>query len=473
MDTSSPWGYVQARRGGRSSPTDLRGYHNSYDLPIADSAAHGAHTPPTSWFTLASEILPSVSLALLGLILTGTLLDSVQTWPVFKALSSLFILVPTLLGLKGNLEMNLASRLSTVANMGVLDHPTARWSVVFGNLCLLQIQASCVAGISAVWSLFLGGVLSSDSATDNAGNAALLAASAIVTACAASGVLGLAMCLVVIVCRLIDVDPDNIAAPIAASLGDLITLVTLSGTSSLLFSYLNTPINVVLIVFILSCLPFWVFLVLQNEYVREVLNTGWSPLFAAMFISTFGGVIFESFLDKFVGLGLLVPVLNGVCGNLACIYASRLSTMLHQRSSSHIDDDPSGKQKGRHGQRPVPKLDKRDPTPMTLVAINNVVQTTFLLIVRVLGLGGTQVSATFAAVYVISSNLLVVVLLIFTRNLTLLLWRLGLDPDNYVLPLITAVCDMAGSSLIIAGLFLLVNFLGDDEKSKLLVQNKS
>ena len=36
-----------------------------------------------------------------------------QTWPVFLRVEELFILVPILLNLKGNLEMNLAARFST------------------------------------------------------------------------------------------------------------------------------------------------------------------------------------------------------------------------------------------------------------------------------------------------------------------------------------------------------------------------
>lgn len=37
----------------------------------------------------------------------------IQHWDVFKNVTEVFILVPALLGLKGNLEMTLASRLST------------------------------------------------------------------------------------------------------------------------------------------------------------------------------------------------------------------------------------------------------------------------------------------------------------------------------------------------------------------------
>lgn len=39
-----------------------------------------------------------------------------QHWDVFRKVTEIFILVPALLGMKGNLEMTLASRLSTVVS---------------------------------------------------------------------------------------------------------------------------------------------------------------------------------------------------------------------------------------------------------------------------------------------------------------------------------------------------------------------
>lgn len=40
-----------------------------------------------------------------------------QHWEVFQKVTEVFILVPALLGLKGNLEMTLASRLSTAVSI--------------------------------------------------------------------------------------------------------------------------------------------------------------------------------------------------------------------------------------------------------------------------------------------------------------------------------------------------------------------
>jgi solute carrier family 41 len=48
--------------------------------------------------------------------------------------------VPALLGLKGNLEMTLASRLSTQANLGNMDTRKEKIKMIGGNMALLQVR---------------------------------------------------------------------------------------------------------------------------------------------------------------------------------------------------------------------------------------------------------------------------------------------------------------------------------------------
>ena len=61
--------------------------------------------------------------------------------------------------LKGNLEMTLASRLSTLANL--LDANTKEignskyWTVAWANLALVQLQAIIVGTLAAIFALFM------------------------------------------------------------------------------------------------------------------------------------------------------------------------------------------------------------------------------------------------------------------------------------------------------------------------------
>ncbi|KAJ3336006.1 hypothetical protein HDU93_003881 [Gonapodya sp. JEL0774] len=95
--------------------------------------------------------LPTLRSALL---LAGELFDiQEKSWNVFQKLPGLTVLVPILLNLKGNLELNLAARLGSevargnlkfgFAGVGIIgdQERAARRRVIWGNLCLLQLQS--------------------------------------------------------------------------------------------------------------------------------------------------------------------------------------------------------------------------------------------------------------------------------------------------------------------------------------------
>lgn len=73
-----------------------------------------------------------------------------------REVDQLIMIIPVILNLKGNLEMNLSARLGTAANVGELDDPSVRRSMIIGNLSLLQVQATVVSFVAACVSLLLG-----------------------------------------------------------------------------------------------------------------------------------------------------------------------------------------------------------------------------------------------------------------------------------------------------------------------------
>ena len=78
-----------------------------------------------------------------------------QRWKAMRTIGELIVIVPVIMNLKGNLEMNLSARLGTAANMGELDDPKRRRKIILGNLALLQVQATVVACVAAFVAVLL------------------------------------------------------------------------------------------------------------------------------------------------------------------------------------------------------------------------------------------------------------------------------------------------------------------------------
>jgi solute carrier family 41 len=110
-----------------------------------------------------------------------------QHWPVFVSVPELFILVPALMGLKGNLDMCLASRLSTQANLGKMNSAVEIIHMVVGNISLVQVQATVAAFLVAWFAIGLGAIINDGLIFENV---MLLLASSIFTATVSCFVLG-------------------------------------------------------------------------------------------------------------------------------------------------------------------------------------------------------------------------------------------------------------------------------------------
>ena len=89
---------------------------------------------------LTRETLPVMLCALAGLLFSGLELDTMTSWRAFVKVDKFLILVPIMLNLKGNLEMNLSMRMATEANIGEIDHRRTRQRIVKGNMTLLQLS---------------------------------------------------------------------------------------------------------------------------------------------------------------------------------------------------------------------------------------------------------------------------------------------------------------------------------------------
>ncbi|KAK8787348.1 hypothetical protein V5799_022876 [Amblyomma americanum] len=245
----------------------------------------------------------------LGTVFAGLILDTVQFWPPFEHVTELFIVVPPLLGLKGNLEMTLAARLSTQANLGNMETARQVWDIALGNMALVQCQACVLSLLSSVFAIVMG--LASDDAF-RLDQALFVAASSVTTAAVASFLLGTVMVLVVAYSGRCRINPDNVATSVVDALGDMTTLAILAGFSTLLYRQIARPwIPSLFVAAVVVLCPVWVFVARRHPTSRKVLAVGWWPIIVAMIISSVGGYILDLAVTNFSGLAVFQPVING------------------------------------------------------------------------------------------------------------------------------------------------------------------
>ncbi|GFQ83686.1 solute carrier family 41 member 1 [Trichonephila clavata] len=381
----------------------------------------------------------------------GIVLDYVEGWTVFKNVTELFILVPTLLGLKGNLEMTLASRVSTQANLGHLDSLKQKWQMCWGNMALIQCQATVMGFLAAAFATSM----SIANNGFNLSNALLLCASSLFTAVLASLILGSITLAVVILSHKFNINPDNVATPIAASLGDVTTLGILAAISSYLYKMKENyiPSSIIIGIFIVL-IPVWIYLSYKNLFVRQVLYSGWVPVIMALIITSAGGYILEFSVSQFKGFAIFQPVINGVAGNLVAVQASRISTYFHQMSEKPGTRPPDG---SPICISPLYAFFGKCVHARTARILMLMVIPGHLLFgygITLIKGGNTVLTPTFLPIYLISAFIQIALLLYIAQCLIQILWRLKVDPDNSAIPLLTALGDLSGMTCLTIAFYI-------------------
>ncbi|XP_063626068.1 solute carrier family 41 member 1-like [Cydia splendana] len=412
---------------------------NGYKLLNSESKPPDIkHGKENSWVA-GVQMFVSFLLAGFGMVAASLVLDVVQHWKVFEQVSEVYILVPALLGLKGNLEMTLASRLSTHAHLGHLD--TDLSALVVGNLCLIQCQAVLVGFLAAMAAIAMGWI--PDGQFD-IHHALLLAASSVLTASFASFILGLIMIGVIVISKKLNINPDNIATPIAASLGDLTTLALLSWIASLLYSNIGTSVVLPSIIITAGAIlvPVCGYIAWDNKFTKQALDEGWVPVVSAMVISSIGGLILDYTVVNYEGIAVFQLVINGIGGNMVAVHASRLSTVLHT------------------GDKPGPLVGKTTKLLLLMVIPGQLI---FIYTIGYLKAGHTSMTPIFILIYMSAALLQVFLLLAISHHMVIWMWKMGMDPDNSAIPYLTALGDLLGTALLGVA-FHILYAIGDKDK---------
>jgi len=290
---------------------------------------------------------------------------------------------------------------------------------------VMQIQAIAVGVFTCVFAQIFSAILLSRVPDWN--ESFLLLGTSVVTTFTVAFLLGSFTVFVIEKSGETDVDPDNISGPLVTSIGDVVAILLVFLTSSICLST-GWWFSVLVALCIFSTVPYFLKRAKQHHATFLVLQNGWRPIFANLTLSTLAGIFLGSEAENLSGgLAALMPLINGMGGNISGIYSSRLCTALHKGSVK----------KGEHVRATV-----------TLVLLSLVVQAFFIGGIVVVQ-EGAKITLGFAASYLVCVALQGVALLNIAQFLARKAWAEDLDPDNHVIPYLNAVSDFSGTLTIV------------------------
>uniref|UniRef100_A0A3P9JX23 Solute carrier family 41 member n=1 Tax=Oryzias latipes TaxID=8090 RepID=A0A3P9JX23_ORYLA len=404
-----------------------------------------SNMPKESFLAMTLQILVPFLLAGFGTVSAGMVLDIVQHWEAFQYITEIFILVPALLGLKGNLEMTLASRLSTAVNVGKMDSPIEKWNLIIGNLALKQVQATVVGFLAAVAAVVLGWI---PEGKFQMSHAVLLCSSSVATAFIASLLQGIIMVGVIVGSKKTGINPDNVATPIAASFGDLITLAILAWISQGLYKCLDSYpyVSSLVCAFFMCLTPVWIVISSKHPASRTLLYSGWEPVITAMVISRCVLSLCRAvypFLTTLIYRTLFFP---GIGGNLVAIQSSRISTHLHFHCApGEVPNEAKG---CYYPCRTFCGTGANHRSAQVLLLLVIPGHLIFLYTIHLMKSGHTTLTPIFMSVYLAAALLQVLLLLSIADWMVHSMWRNGKDPDSFSIPYLTALGDLLGTALL-------------------------
>ncbi|KAF8710609.1 Divalent cation transporter, partial [Rhizoctonia solani] len=470
---------------------------------------------------IITETAPTLFFTILGMMFTGALLQRVTHWKPMRSVDELFILIPMLNNLKGNLELVLSARLATASHIGVLDRRSSRRALIGGSLSLLQLQALCVSALAAIVSFLLGLALPETAVAGGStgekvgvdGNVTMrwhlgkvarelvkqaphkvpkikdegtksgwrefiiVLSTAMSSACLSGLILGSFMCSTVLLCRRFKLDPDNIAPPLASCLGDLVTLTLTALTSTLFFYTSGRP---------------------QDPVLAAPQNTTSSLLLIRDTQPAIGHFPFLPFLIT-MGLALSIPFIFQLCRRLTFSrpliregWTPLLVAMAIESGTGIVLDWYVGRYRGfgmlavvmtslpgsvgavfvsrlsteLHQSESNPNKKSSDQgnpklVSLTLFAVGFPVLISYLLFVW--GAGWLPLPFGFVGLFVAIFGITVSAALGLAYYLTHLFWRHGFDPDAYCLPVHSALVDLIGQLFLVA-CYELASLFGNDVK---------
>jgi mgtE-like transporter len=383
----------------------------------------------SAWQAFVALVVSSVA----GLV-AGVALGAITH--TLEALPGLLVLVPAAIGMRGNIFGALGSRLGTSIHAGTF-RVSRRADTLVGQNILASIVLTL--SISLALAVLAKAVAVGFGLPDTISVVDFVVISVVGGVLSSAVVLPITLAIAAGAARY-DWDLDSVAAPMVTAAGDLVTLPSLFLATYLVGIGMVTPVLaavltaasvVVVIAAARSGLP----------VLRRVLRESVPVLLVAALVDVLAGLTIEKRLESFTAfpaLLVLVPPYLENLGGLGGILSSRLSSKLHL---------------GMIEPRTWPQRAARgDALLIVAFAVPAFVLVAVFAEVaaHLTGLGSPGL-LTLVAVTMLGGMLATLFAVAVAYFSAIATFRLGLDPDNHGIPLVTSSMDMLGAfSLIMA-----------------------
>ncbi|MFN8015497.1 MAG: magnesium transporter [Acidimicrobiia bacterium] len=380
----------------------------------------------------------SLVISMIAGLIAGIVLGSITKTLV--ALPGLVVLAPAAIGLRGNVFGALASRLSTIAQLGDLRFSKRLNTTIGQNLVsstLLSLSCSFfLAGIAKIVSEAFG-IKNAISYTD-------FFVISILGGLIPTLLVMIMTIFLALACVKKQWDLDNVGAPLITATGDMVTIPSLVlATLIVNRSWITVSVSILASIFALTLFVYG--LATRQLVLRRIYRESFPLLIVGGFISILAGLTVQgriSSLSQYPIFIMMVPPLLSLNGAIGSIFSARVSTKLH--------------------------LGLVRSEKFTLSPITEDITLAYVLSVPIFmsfgifcgiysnfghltgpGIGSTIVVAFIAGI--VSTTLSNIV-----GYLTAVMsYRFGLDPDNFAVPAVTSLSDLIGAVILMLAIGVL------------------
>lgn len=378
----------------------------------------------------------SLLVGLMGFLTSGLVLA--RFTDVLLLVPGLIALLPASNALRGDIYGPLGSRLGTYLHTGLVRPRLKRSKVLDQNLLATTTQSLVMAfllsGLS--WSLLRAFGI------EVIGLENLLFI-AVISATIAGLVLSLAAFALSSIAFRRGYDPDNLNAPLITAGGDLLSVVLIVSLGAALLGLQFSPLLVypvdgaAIAATVLLLARTWS---LKRPMARQIFRQSLPILFATVTLELIVGLTLEGSLHALAGVPALlvfIPPFIGESGNLASISSSRLSSAIHLGIAS-VSRRPDA-------------FARADIWDMGRVAFFTypVIGIAVFLLSSALGIPHPE-WWRMIGLALFAGAIVTAIVLPLTYYTTLIAFKLGVDPDNVVIPVTNSIVDVIGVGILLS-----------------------